>query len=183
MGIEIEPQHLPTLDGCSNLSELTLDMEWSSCSFNDCISILSTLDPARSSRLGKIMLEVSYLKWFNKDGPVEDEEDEEELDDERPAGRKKGWERLDAVLSDLAEASTRPRDKRLTFTLVVLRRGNNRELMQIVRKWLPKLLPRFNELGLLHVHYVRGSRCRTVDDGRLSHEKPDCLVEGFKDSY
>jgi len=159
-------------------------MERSPCSFNDCVSILSTLDPARSSRLEKIVLEVTYLEWFSKDGPAEDEEDEGALGDDSPAGRKKRWEGLDAVLSDLAEATMRPRDERLTFTLVVLRGWrDNRELMPTMRKWLPKLLPRFNELGLLHVHYMRGGHCRTVNDGCLGHEKPGCLAEDFKDSY
>jgi hypothetical protein len=110
------------------------------------------------------VLEANYVGgWFNKDGQVDGEED---------------WEGLDTVLSELAEASISTREKRLTFTLVVVKCHNNERFMPAVRKWLPKLLPRFSELGLLHVHYMRGGCCRAVDDGCLHHDKPDCLREG-----
>ena len=178
MDIQIEPQHLPSLEGCSNLSELTLDMERSeSRALYDSTSILSTLDPTQSRRLGKIVLEVAYVsRWFDKDGTVKDKSEELDEDEDNP-DRKERWKELDAVLSGLAEASLHTGDKRLTFTLVVLRRGDNHMLMPVVRKWLPKLLPRFNELGLLHVYYTRSApRCRAVDDC-LRADKPDCLAE------
>jgi len=66
------------------------------------ISILSTLRPTRSSRLGKIALEVWWVsQLFDKDGPVpvEDEEGEEggeygedyELDeDDATDGKERG---------------------------------------------------------------------------------------------
>ena len=189
MEIEIEQEHLPSLDGCSNLSELTLDMEHSeSNALRDAIAILSTLDPARSARLGKIALEVRYVgRWFNENGNCEedeDEEDEEEFDEDGSAGLKKeSWDRLDTILSKLAEASISMREKRLTFTLMVMEWSGNKKLMPVARVWLPKLLPRFNGLGLLHVHYVRGSHCRAVDDSCLLHDKPGCLTEGFKDGF
>jgi len=164
MEVDVEPEHLFSLKGCSNLSELTLDMELSeSCAVQDSIFILSTLDPTRQSHLGKIVLEARYVgRWFDKDGPTdigdkrnkdEDEEDESEEED------RVNWEGLDTVLSRLAEVSSIG-GKRLTFVLVVLEWGGdeNSELVPTARKWLPKLLPRFNELGLLHVHYGRGSR-------------------------
>jgi len=179
MDIEIEPQHLPSLEGCSNLSELTLDMERSeSSALRDAIAILSTLDPGRSSRLGNIVLEVRYVsRWFDKGCPVEE-------DSEDPVDRKKeNWEGLDTALSNLAEASIRMREKRLTFTMVVMDWYGNKKLTSVMRKWLPKLLPRFNGLGLLHVHYVRGSHCRAVDDGRLRQDKPGCLREDFEDNF
>ena len=169
MEIEIEPQHLPSLEGCSNLSEVALNMEYSeSDALQDTISILSTLDPTRSSRLGKITLEARYVsRWFGKDGKAYDEED---------------WKGLDTLLSKLAKASISTRERRLTFTLVATKWSGTKELMSTARKWLPKLLPRFNELGLLHVHYVRSGCHRVVDDGCLRHDKPDCLREDFKDS-
>ena len=136
----------------------------------DSISILSTLDPARSGRLGKIVLEANYIsRWFDKDGQADGGGD---------------WEGLDTVLSKLANVS---REKHLTFILVVMEWCENKKemsgLMSTVRKWLPKLLPRFNGLGLLHVHYVRGGLCRAVDEGCLRREKPGCLGEDVEDSY
>jgi len=127
------------------------------------ISVLSTLDPAQSSRLGKITLEVWCVsQLFNKDGPVEDEgsEVEEEFDEDDPINlEERGWEGLDTVLSKLAEASISMRDKRLAFTLVIMKQRGNERLLSTARKWLPEVLPRFNELGLLHVHYTRSGRC------------------------
>ena len=188
MEIEIEQKHLPSLNGCSNLSELTLDMERSeSNALHDAIAILSTLDPARSACLGKIALEVRYVgRWFDENGTCEEDEDEdeEEPDEDGPAGRKnQSWEGLDTILSKLAEASIGMREKRLTFTLMATEWSGNKKLMPVVRKWLPKLLPRFNGLGLLHVHHVRGSHCRAVDYGCICNDKPGCLAEDFKDSF
>jgi len=185
MDIEIEREHMPSLDGCSNLSELTLDMEHSeSNALRDAIDILSTLNPAKSDRLGKIALEVRYVsRWFDENGTCEEgEEDEEELDEDGPAGCKERWEGLDAILSKLAKASISRREKRLTFTLMVMEWSGNKKLMPVVKKWLPKLLPRFNGLGLLHVHYARGGHCRAVDDSCLCQDKPGCLTEDSKDS-
>jgi len=195
MEVVIKPKHLFSLKACSNLSELTLDMESSeSCAVRDSIFILSTLDPTRSSRLGKIVLQARYVsRWFNKDGPEdveegedeekEDEEededgdkgdDEEDEDDEEEEDEKVNWKGLDNILSKLAKAAMG--GKRLTFILVVPQWCDNKELVPTIRKWLPKLLPCFNELGSLHVHYGRGNRCQAVDDGCLYHDKPDCLV-------
>ena len=173
MVVEVEPQHLFTLEDCSNLSELTLEMEHSeSNAVQDSISILSTLDPARSGRLVKIVLEANYVsRWFNEDGQPD---------------RGENWEGLDSVLSKLANASTSTERKGLTFILVVMEWCETKELMSelmsTVRKWLPELLPRFNELGLLHVHYVRGGPCRAVD-GCLPRDKPGCLGEDVEDNY
>jgi len=64
-----------------------------------------------------------------------------------------------------------------------MKHSRNQGLLSTVRRWLPKLLPRFNELGLLHVHYTRDGRCRAVDDSCLCHDKPGCLAEDFKDSF
>lgn len=57
-----------------------------------------------------------------------------------------------------------------------LERRDNDGLVPTEGNRLPELLPRFNELGLLHVHYERGSYCRVVDDSPLSNDQPDCLV-------
>ena len=95
---------------------------------------------------------------------------------------ERGWEGLDTILSKLAEVSISTREKRLTFTLAVKKQRGNQRLLSTARRWLPKLLPRFNELGLLHVHYTRGGRCGAVDDSSLCHDKPGCLAEDFNDS-
>ena len=121
MDIEIEPEHMPSLDGCSNLSELTLDMEHSeSNALQDAITILSTLDSARSSRLGKIALEVGCVsRWFGENGNCEEDEDEEGDEDGLADVKNQGWERLDTILSKLAVASIGTGEKMLTFTLMV----------------------------------------------------------------
>jgi hypothetical protein len=157
MEIDVEPEHLFSLEDCSNLSKLTLNMEYSeSCSVQDSISILSTLDPARSGGLGKIALKASTVRrWFNEDGQVDGEED---------------WEGLDAVLSKLAKATINMGEEKLTFTLVVAGWDSDSKFMPMVGKWLPKLLPRFNGLGLLHVHSGRGSSCQP---GCPRHDEPD----------
>lgn len=62
------------------------------------------------------------------------------------------------------------------FILVVLEWGGHKELVPITREWLPRLLPHLNELGSLHVHYGRGARCWTVDDGFLRHDELGCLT-------
>jgi hypothetical protein len=184
MEVTIEPEHLFSLEDCSNLSKLTLNMELSeSYAVRDSILILSTLDPERSSRLGEIALEVRYAGvLFDQDGPLEvrvqrmDDEDEGDESDESDNGDNKvNWQELDDLLWKLAKASINMRGKRLTFIWVTLEWHNNEEIMSAIRKWLPKLLPRFSGLGLLHVHYKRGSRCRALDDGISRHDKPDCL--------
>jgi hypothetical protein len=102
------------------------------------------------------MLEARYIgSWFDKDGQVSGKED---------------WEGLDTILSKLVRATIAKGEERLTFTLVATRWDNNKKLMPTIRKLLPKLLPRFNGLGSLHVHYGRGSRCQP---GCPRHDEPD----------
>jgi hypothetical protein len=122
----------------------------------DFISILSTLGPAQSIGLGKIVLQTRYIgSWFDEDGQISGKED---------------WEGLDTILSKLVRATIGKGEERLTFTLVATRWDNNKKLMPMTRKLLPKLLPRFNGLGSLHVHYGRGSRCQP---GCPRHDEPD----------
>jgi len=191
MEVDVELEHLFSLEDCSNLSELTLDMERSeSCAIRDSIFVLSTLDPARLSHLCKIVLKYNYVgRWFNKNGqPADgdgqtDSEDGEADSEDGEDDDKIDWEGLDTLLTKLAKVSISTREKRLSFTLVVMGWCNNKKLMPTMRKWLPKLLPRFNELGLLHVHYDRGRHCRAVDDSCLRHDKPECLREDFHDGH
>ena len=151
---------------------------------HDTITILSTIDPAQSGCLEKIVLEVKWVEWFSENSLVDCEENFEEHGGGNPAGRKKQSRGgLDTILSGLAKASISMRGKRLAFTLVVLECDNNRELMPTVRKWLLKLLPCFKEFGLLHVHYLRGSQCRPADNSCLCYDKPGCLAEDFEDGF
>lgn len=170
----VKPEYLFNLGDCPNLSELTLNMEPSEpCAVQDSIFVLSTLNPERTNRLEKIVLAYHYVDfWFDGEGQLTNEDDEDA-----------DWEGLDALLAQLANTSITARGRRLAFTVVVPRPYSNREItiMPTVRRWLPKVLPRFNELGLLHVHYEGGNRCRTVDDSCLHHDKPECLKEDFRD--
>lgn len=172
--IDVEPEHLFSLKGCSSLSELILDMDHSdTCAVRDSISILSTLSPERMNRLGKIVLRNSFVnQWFDEDDQPASEDD-----------KAIDWEGLDSLLAQLANTSIAAREKRLTFTLVVREYFSDGpgKIMSTLRRWLPKLLPRFNELGLLHVHYDRGNGCQTIDDSCLHHDKPECLKEDFRD--
>jgi hypothetical protein len=182
MEVDIEPEHLFSLEACSNLSELTLDMERSeSCAIQDSIFILSTLDPAQSNRLEKVVLVVEYAsRWFDEHGPVwvKGEGDKDGGEDE--IEKKVDWKGLDALLSTLAKSSISARRRRLAFILVVLDWHRNSTLRSTTRKWLPKLLPRFSELGLLHVHSGLKSPCVVVDDSSLCNDKPECLTwKGF----
>lgn len=160
-----------------------------SCAVQDSISVLSTLDPARLNHLGKIVLKYNYVgQWFNEDGPAarrgtraDSEDDQTGSEDDQ--ANSEDWEGLDIVLTNLANAYISTKKKRLTFTMVVLRWCDDGKVVSTVRKWLPKMLPRFNELGLLHVHYERGNRCRAIDDSCLRHDKPECLGEDFQDGF
>lgn len=167
-----EPEHLFSLEGCSSLSELILDMARSElCAVRDSISILSTLDPEGMNRLEKIVLKYNYVgRWFDKNDQLAGEDDEVE-----------DWEGLDDLLTQLANTSIAAREKRLTFTLVVSGYHDIGKTMSMLRGWLPKMLPRFHELGLLHIHRDGGNHCRVVDDSCLHHHKPECLKEDFRD--
>jgi hypothetical protein len=110
MEVDVESEHLFSLQDCSKLSELTLDMDRSeSCAVRDSIFVLSTLDPARLGHLGKIVLKYNYVgRWFNKDGEPDGEADGEgsQADSEDgEADDKTDWEGLDTLITKLAKAS------------------------------------------------------------------------------
>lgn len=122
-----------SLEGCFNLSELTLDMERTdSCIVTTSVNILSTLDPLQRNRLERITLTTSCVhRWFCK-GP------RTEL--------TRVWGDLDIVLSELTKAAIGMRGKRLTFVLVSTG-GHKEGCISFGRKWLPKMLPIFMNWG------------------------------------
>lgn len=139
MDFDLEPGPLLCLKECLNLSELALDMRFSySCAIQYPALVLSTLDPARSSRLGKIVLTSRLCELFNEDGLVDGGD-----------GQDRRWGKLDVVLSELARVHVCKREKWLSFTLTG---PGDDKLVLTARMWLPKLLPRFSEQGLFHVH-------------------------------
>lgn len=122
-------------------------MEYSeSCVVQDSIFVLSTLNPARSSYLREIALEVgcaaNRLFW----------------EGEHAEDKRMKWKELDDILSTLAKASVDLRGSRLAFALVLLKSREDGRLVSVARRRLLKLLPRFDELGSLHVYYGWGNR-------------------------
>lgn len=144
-----ENEPLFSLAGCSNLSELTLDMEHTrSCLVTTTTNILSTLGPLQHTRLECIRLTTKcFYQWIcggTRDRPI-------------PA-----WSNLDATLSKLAKVAIDIGERRLTFVLTFMCNG---ECIPFARKWLPELLHRFHGLGELHVEYGQG---RPKTDGDRS---------------
>ena len=145
-------QPLFSLGGCFNLSELSLDMKstWL-CIVTTSANILSTLDPIQRSRLEWIRLTTScaYL-WLRKESRTE---------------LARSWKNLDAVLSELADVTTK-RGKRLTFVLVSAG-GHKDGCISFGRRWLPELLPRFCELGSLRLDFGRSRPNPVPQHGRI----------------
>lgn len=180
IGYDIRADELFSLEDCSNVSSLTLETGLSDfCAIRDSIFLLSTLDRAPPRQLKEIILEGYFTSLVDdEEGPLhaevwegdEDDDEGEELDE------RVNWREFDVVLAKLAKASIRMRGKRLTFVLVALKTRENEELMLTIRTRLPELLPRFNDLGLLHVHHRPDTPCRAVDDSPTCFDKPDCLA-------
>lgn len=143
--VETDPEIQPpfSLEGCFNLSELTLDLrQTNSCILKTSTSILSSLGPTRSIRLEEITLYTSLVYQF--------------FGEEARVDLARDWEDLDTTLSKLATASVNTTGNRLVFSLVP-GAAHPEECLAFVREWLPELLPRFRELGSFSVH--RGGVC------------------------
>ena len=154
------------LGGCFNLTELTLDMEYtSSCIVTTSVGILSTLDPIQRSRLKWIRLTTSCVyQWLCKKSRTE---------------LAQLWGYLDAILSELAKVTMNMEGKRLTFVLVST--GIHEKCISFGRKRLPELLPHFYELGSLLVDQGRSSlRIATDCNGSCFHV-PICTEEDYND--
>ena len=154
-----------SLEGCFNLSELTLVMDYTtSRPVATSISILSTIDPIQCSRLERVGLttECAY-RWLCKRSRDE---------------FAQLWGKLDDILSELAKVAMSREGKRLTFVLTSA--GIHEKCIPFGRKWLPELLPRFHELGSLRVDR-QGLRKIVADcDGFCDHV-PACTEEDYND--
>ena len=153
-----------SLGGCFNLSELTLDMEYTgSCIVTASISILSTLDPVQRSRLEWVRLTAGCVyQWLCKKSRTE---------------LAQPWGNLDAILSELAKVAKSMEGKRLTFVLVSTE--IHEKCISFGRKRLPELLPRFHESGSLRVDQGRSSLRITTDCGGSCSHVPICTEEDY----
>src|SRR5579872_2192201 len=92
----VDPMFLFSLEHCSNLSELMLDMKsLEFCGIKSFVFILSTLNLARSDRLRKsVLTAVCRWRWFDTGDLVNVAAEEEEDDDDDEANKKVEWTEL-----------------------------------------------------------------------------------------
>ncbi|KAF9648189.1 hypothetical protein BDM02DRAFT_3115829 [Thelephora ganbajun] len=136
------------------LSELVLNMKGSySCIIETPGIVLATLLEANCTGLSRITVEV--------------EDSQEQFLTESRRESVDSWNNLDRTLATLAQRSTNARGKKLIFVLEVTCMDDT---IHRVKKWLPRLLPRFNEDGSLHVHDGEDDDCDfddyDVEDGK-----------------
>jgi hypothetical protein len=128
-----------------------------SCIVETSASILSTLDPTKCDGLEEITLNTTFVSHF--------------LDKAARAERVQDWKNLDTTLSKHATASINITGRRLMFSFVPSE-VHGEKCLVFAREWLPKLLPRFHELGSLRVHR-----------GGIHHEVSyTCRCHGISDS-
>jgi len=152
-----------SLGGCSNLSELSLDMEnTDSCIVTTSTAILLTLDPIQCSRLGWIRLTTGCVyRWLCEKSRTE---------------LTRAWGSLDTILSDLAQAVSTGRRRKLTFVLVST--GEHKEgCISFGRKWLPELLPLFRRLGTLRLDCGPSRPHPALSGTRSRPHGPNCMKE------
>jgi hypothetical protein len=137
----------PGLALCVNLSELVLNMKGSySCIVETPATVITTLLGANCPNLSRITVEIEdALGWFLTESRGEC------LD---------SWKDLDSSLITLARRSMNARGKKLVFITEVMCVD---DAIHRAKKWLPRLLPRFDEEGSLHVHDGEDDDC-DVDD-------------------
>jgi len=130
-----------------------------SCILTISANILLTLDPIQHSRLELFRLTTNCAyQWLCEGSRSE---------------LARAWGNLDVVLSDLAKVVTERRGKRLTFVLAST--GKHEEgCISFGRKWLPDMLPRFRELGSLHLDYGV-NRLHPAPNGRSRPHGPNCV--------
>jgi len=155
----------PGLALCVNLSELVLNMKGSySCIVEIPGAVFATLLEANCSNLSRITVEVEDAKaWF------------------LPENRKEcadSWKDLDSTLAKLAWRSVSARNKNLVFVMEVTCTD---DAIHRAKKWLPRLLPRFDEEGSLHVHDGEDDGC-DFDDYDEEDEKA-CMGRAVLKKY
>lgn len=136
-----------------------------SCIVKTSADILSTLGVIQCSRLERIRLTTRCVyQWICTKSRVK---------------LAQAWGILDILLSELAKVTIGRRGKRLAFFLVSS--GLHKErCISFGRKWLPKLLPRFHELGSLRVDCER-DRLKPPVYGCCCHHGLTCMGEDFDD--
>jgi len=132
-----------------------------SCIVTTSANILLTLDPIQHSRLGRIRLITNCAyRWLCKKPRFE---------------LTRAWERLDTVLSDLAQVAI-GRRRRLTFVLVSA--GEHKEgCISFGRKWLPELLPCFCGFGTLRLDCEPNRPHPALNGVRSRPYKSKCMKE------
>ena len=155
----------PGLGLCVNLSELVLNMKGSfSCIVETPGTVLTTVLEANCPNLHKITVEVEDARaWFLAESRRECED---------------SWEDLDSTLSTLALRSMIGRGKKLVFVMEVTCTD---DAIRRAKKWLPSLLPRFDEEGSLHVHDGEDDNCNLDDYG--VEDKMACMGRDVLKKY
>ena len=155
----------PGLARCVNLSELVLNMKGSySCIVEIPDAVFATLLEANCSNLSRITVEVEDAKaWFLPENRAECAD---------------SWKDLDSTLAKLAWRSTNARKKKLVFVMEVTCTD---DAIHRAKKWLPRLLPRFDEEGSLHVHDGEDDGC-IFDDYDVEDEKA-CMGRAVLKKY
>lgn len=152
-----EAESLFSLDGCLNLSELTLDMEDTDlCLLTTSTDILSTFDRTQGARLKRIKLITTCIyKWLCNGS-------RDQL--------AQAWSNLDTILSKLARVVNTTDGEKLTFSLASAQGG---KCVPFGRKWLPERLHCFHQLGESRVEHLEAdsSHLCLCDHGKICLEE------------
>ena len=126
--------------------------------------VITTLLETNSPNLSKITVEVEGARaWFLT------ETRGESLD---------SWKELDSSLAALAWRSLKTRGKKLVFVMEVMCTDDT---IRRAKKWLPRLLPRFNDEGSLHVHDGEDDNC--YFDDYDSEDEEACMGRAVLKEY
>jgi hypothetical protein len=135
-----------------------------SCIVETPATFLATLLEANCSNLSRITVEVEDARpWFLA---------------EARGGCLDSWKDLDFSLATLAWRSMKARGKKLVFTMEVTCTNDG---IHRAKKWIPRLLPRFDEEGSLHVHDGENDVCE-VDDYD-EEDKKACMGRAVLEEY
>ena len=135
-----------------------------SCIVETSGAVLATLMDADCSNLSRITVEVEDATAWSL----------AEIRGECMAS----WNDLDSTLATLACRSMKARGKKLVFVLEVTRTD---DAIHRAKKWLPRLLPWFNEEGSLHVHDGEDDGC-DLDDYDVEDETA-CMGRAVLEKY
>lgn len=164
---ELEVLPPPSLALCVNLSELVLNMNGSySCIVETPAAVLTTLLEANCPNLSEITVEVEDAKeWFLAESRAECAD---------------SWKYLDSTLATLAVRLMNARGKELVFVMEVTCTD---DAIHRAKKWLPRLLPRFDGEGSLHVHHGEDDPCYVDDDDIDVEDGTACMGRAVLKKY